>query len=146
MGMSGVAKMEKAVVDMLADYKADAYLLDCIPNSSPEQVSERTGYLLTTLRENHPQAPIVLMQSLIREHGYFNQEVGKRNLQQNQNAHSEFLKVQQNGIENLHFINAEDLLGSDHEGTVDGTHPNDLGYERMIQEIRPVILSLFEKK
>jgi len=27
-------------------------------------------------------------------------------------------------------------LGGDHEGTVDGTHPNDLGFDRMLHQLK----------
>jgi len=37
------------------------------------------------------------------------------------------------------------MIGDDHEGTVDGTHPNDLGYDRMIQYITPLISDILNK-
>ena len=144
LGMSGVAKMEREVADLVAEQEADVYLLDCIPNSSPEQVTERTGYLIRRIRELHPDAPIILMQSVIRESGYFDREIGERVRKQNENAYREFTNLQQEGVKNLHFIPAEELLGDDHEGTADGTHPNDLGFDRMVRLIKPVVLSVLE--
>lgn len=37
------------------------------------------------------------------------------------------------------------ILGDDHEGTVDGTHPNDLGFDRMIKSITPQLLPIIQK-
>lgn len=142
LGMGGSAKMEKNVVDMIASFDADAFVLDCVPNSSPSQVTQRTAYLIETIRKRHPNAPIIVLQSVIRERGYFNLESGKRVRQQNENIKVEVAKLLQKGVTNLHFIPADDFLGHDHEGSVDGTHPNDLGFDRMIDIIKPKLMAI----
>ncbi|NGM62615.1 hydrolase [Sphingobacterium sp. SGG-5] len=142
LGMGGSAKMEKSVADMIASFDVDAFVLDCIPNSSPKMVSERTAYLVETIRKKHPNAPIIVMQSVIRERGYFNLASGERVRQQNANVKVEMVKLLQKGVKNLYFIPADDFLGHDHEGSVDGTHPNDLGFDRMIQVIKPRLVEI----
>jgi len=142
LGMGGSAKMEKSVVDMIASFEADAFLLDCIPNSSPSQVTQRTAYLIETIRKKHPDAPIIVMQSVIRERGYFNLASGKRIREQNDNVKAEVEKLLKKGMKNLHFIPADDFLGHDHEGTIDGTHPNDMGFDRMINVIKPKLMEV----
>lgn len=37
------------------------------------------------------------------------------------------------------------MIGNDHEGTIDGTHPNDLGYDRMITYIQPIITDILNQ-
>lgn len=145
LGFSGSAKMEPEVADMVASLPADVYLLDCIPNSSPEEITERTNYLVKTIRQKHPYAPIILMQSLVREHGYFNEKVGTHVKNQNQAAQAEFNRLIQEGIKDVYFLPSANFLGQDHEGTVDGTHPNDIGFERMVQDIQPKILDILAK-
>lgn len=142
LGMGGSAKMEKSVADMIASFDVDAFILDCVPNSSPTIVSQRTAYLVETIRMKHPKVPIIVMQSVIRERGYFNLASGKRVKQQNENIEKEVAKLRQKGVTNLHFIPAGDFLGHDHEGTVDGTHPNDLGFDRMIRIIKPKLTAI----
>jgi len=144
LGMGGSAKMEKSVVDMIASFDADAFVLDCVPNSSPTQVSQRTAYLVETIRKKHPDAPIIVLQSVIRERGYFNLASGERVRQQNDNIKVEVAKLLQKGITNLYFIPADDFLGHDHEGSVDGTHPNDLGFDRMINVIKPKLMEVLD--
>ncbi|MCA4806962.1 SGNH/GDSL hydrolase family protein [Myroides odoratimimus] len=146
LGMSGSAKMEREVADLVSDIPADAYLLDCIPNSSPKQVLERTAYLMTSIREKNPNAPIIVMQSVIRESSYFDQKLAEKVKEQNKNIYKEFFKQHKQGMENIYFIFADKLLGDDHEGTVDGTHPNDLGFDRMIQIIQPQIVEILNKQ
>ena len=137
--------MEREVADMISGITADAFLLDCVPNSAPKLIKERTGYLVRTIRSKHPNAPIIIMQSVIRESGYVNRATGTKVTLQNEYIEEEVRKLQEGGLTNLHLIRAADFLGHDHEGTVDGTHPNDLGFDRMIQVIRPQILEILKQ-
>lgn len=145
LGLSGSAKMEKSVADLVSTVPADAYILDCVPNSTPEQISKRTAYLVRTIRSKHPHAPIIMVQSIFRESGYFDKSVGDRVRQQNGNYLKEFERLKQEGVKHLYFISAENMLGDDHEGTTDGTHPNDIGFDRMIQVLQPRILEVLKE-
>jgi lysophospholipase L1-like esterase len=145
LGLSGSAKMEPAAADMVASIDADVYLLDCVPNTTPAQIKERTAYLINTIRQHHPTAPIIVMQSLIREQGYWNQKLGSNVKNQNINIQNEVLALLNSGFKDLYFITSEQLLGNDHEGSIDGTHPNDLGYYRMSQALLPQLLTILKK-
>lgn len=145
LGMGGSAQMEKVVADMIADIDADAYILDCVPNSSPTEIRERSAYLIKTIHNRHKNVPIIVMQSVIRESGNFKPSTRKKVSLQNQYIKEEVEKLQKAGMKNLYFIPADDFLGHDHEGTVDGTHPNDMGIDRMIGVIRPRILKILKK-
>ncbi len=145
LGLSGSAKMEPEAAAMVASTEADAYILDCVPNTNPQLITERTVNLINTIRDKHPDAPIILMQSLVRETGYWDKVLGAQVKQQNLNVQTELLKLLQRGTKNLYFITSEDMIGTDHEGTIDGTHPNDLGYDRMLKHIQPQILNILNK-
>ena len=54
LGLSGNGKMEKEVAGMLANIDADAFILDCIPNPSPKEITERAVGFVMTLREKLP--------------------------------------------------------------------------------------------
>jgi hypothetical protein len=144
MGVSASAKMEKVVADMVAATPADAYLLDCVPNSSPEQIRERTVYLVTQIRMKNPKAPIIFMQTIVREHGYFDQKAGAVVQKQNEEITRQVEVLKKSGIRDLYFITAENLLGHDHEGTTDGIHPNDLGFFRMYEVLLPRLTEIFK--
>ena len=141
LGVSGNAKMEAAVAEMIATMPMDAFILDCVPNSSPEQVTERTANLVNTIRAKHPDAPIIAIQSIIREGGNFDESIANRVAQQNGNFLREIQELQRKD-KHLYLVTAENLIGDDHEGTTDGTHPNDLGFDRMLQKIRPALLEI----
>lgn len=145
LGVSGSAKMEKEVADMLAGVEADAFILDCVPNSSPKEITERTAYLVNTLRERHPEVPIIVIQTLVREGGNFDQKIRDRVRNQNINIAAEVAALQKKGVKKLYFIKEEDFLGTDHEGSVDGIHPSDLGFERMLGKTEPAIMKILKQ-
>jgi lysophospholipase L1-like esterase len=144
LGFSGNAKMERSVVDMIARMHMDAIILDCVPNPSPEEVLARTHYLVTTIRKFHPGIPIIGIQSVAREKGNFDTVVAARVALKNQYFEQEIGKIQKED-KDLYFISADGLLGNDQEGTTDGIHPNDLGFDRMLQIIRPKILMILRR-
>ena len=145
LGLSGSAKMEPEVADMVAEIDADAYILDCVPNSTPAQITERTDYLVKTIRKKHPVAPIIVMQSIVREQGYWNKQLGTNVKAQNVNIQKEVMTLLEKGMKNLYFITSENLIGNDHEGSVDGTHPNDLGFYRMTQQLLPQFTEILKQ-
>ncbi|RZK70179.1 MAG: hydrolase, partial [Pedobacter sp.] len=145
LGLSGNARMEPEVVDMLTTIKADAYILDCVPNTNPQLIKERTAYLVNAIRKKYPEVPIIVMQSVVRESGYWDKVLGDQVKNQNINIQQEVLKLLQKDMQHLYFITSENMLGSDHEGTVDGVHPTDLGYDRMLNHIRPLLTEILSK-
>lgn len=85
------------------------------------------------------------MQSVIRERGYVDKRVGENVRAQNLAIQNEVLKLLQANVPDLYFITSEKMLGFDHEGSIDGTHPNDLGFDRMVNYIHPIIKDILSK-
>ncbi|MDQ8005582.1 MAG: SGNH/GDSL hydrolase family protein [Pedobacter sp.] len=142
LGISGNAKMEKSAAKMVSDIQADAFILDCVPNPSPEQIKERAESFVKTVREKHPKAPIILMQSIIREQGNFDLVVKERVRKQNEEITAAFNRLRNAGMKDIFLITAEKLLGNDHDATTDGVHPNDLGFYRMAEQLAPQITKI----
>ena len=46
------------------------------------------------------------------------------------------------GVEGLHYLPGDPQLGDDGEGTVDGSHPTDLGFLRMADAFAPALAPL----
>ena len=139
LGFSGNAKMEIEVAQYLATVPADFFVLDCIPNQSPEQVSERAIPFIKYLKAKRPNTPIVILESVIRETGYFDQLMGKRVQQQNENIKQAYLQLKKEKYTGLFYISADQLTGKDHEATIDGTHLTDLGFVRIADAVMKVI-------
>lgn len=63
---------------------ADAFILDCIPNPSPKEITDRTVDFVMTLHQKHPDTPIIVIQTLIRETGNFNRKARENVKRQNE--------------------------------------------------------------
>lgn len=142
LGFSGSGRMEESVGRVVADAHADLFILDCAANPTPQQILDRTENFVKQIREKHTGVPILMIESVVREGGNFDQKIQKTVNDQNKNFRSVHAKLVKDGMQKLHLINGDDLLGHDHEGTVDGTHPNDLGFDRMLQVIEPKVRAI----
>ena len=95
--------------------------------------------------ECKPKTPILLIESIIREQSFFrkNDDVtfaGSKFIQEQNNELSRSFDGAINlGIKDLYYLESENLIGSDHEGTVDGTHLSDLGQVRLAEKIETKI-------
>ena len=142
MGFSGSGKMEIAMADILAKMDADVYILDCVPNPSPMQIHDRTVPFIQRLRELKPGIPIILVESLFREDGNWNTVKGKYVTDQNKEFRQAYEQLIAEKVKKLYYIPAADLIGNDHEATVDGTHFTDLGFTRFAKKLEDVIKNL----
>jgi len=143
MGVSGNARMEPAVADMLSAIDSmDLLIMDCVPNSSADEIRERTFNFVERVRRSHPQVPILLIESITRQVGNYNLKWNARLSEQNRNFKLEYERLLKAGYKNLYYIPTDHLIGDDSEGTVDGTHPTDVGFERMLKIIGPKVKAI----
>lgn len=143
LGISGAAKMEPAAAKMVSDVTADAYIMDCAPNPTPEQIKARTEDFAKTIRKAHPNKPIIFIQSIVREQGNFDLKVKETVSRQNDEFLAAFNRLKSAGMKDIYMIKADHLTGDDHETSTDGIHPNDLGFYRMANEIGSHLTKIF---
>jgi hypothetical protein len=62
LGFSGNGKMEPELAGLMGKIDAAAYVVDCLPNLSPEEVGKRTEPFVLALRKARPHTPIVLVE------------------------------------------------------------------------------------
>lgn len=135
LGFSGSGRMEPAMEKLLAELDPSVYVLDCLWNMDAALVAERVEPFVRELRKARPDTPILLAEdSSVRN--VTPTEKGRilRTLHE---------KLVGEGMKNLQFLSNADMLGGDGEGTVDGTHPNDLGMMRQaavfVKALRPLL-------
>jgi lysophospholipase L1-like esterase len=138
LGFSGNALSEPELAQLLGEKDPAVYVIDPIPNMTNKLVKERIEPFVKTLRAAHPKTPIVLVESLPYTDGEFVPPRGERYKSSNaeMRAAYERLKKTEN---DLFYVSCENLIGKDNEATVDGTHPNDLGFMRMAEVLEPVL-------
>lgn len=142
LGFSGNGKMEESVVKFMEEIDAAVFVIDCLPNMVAADVTKRTAPLVKRLRERHPTTPILL----VEDRNYSNNFLIERNHQRNQTNQaalkSAFEQLQAEGTAHLHYLEGENLLGADNEGTVDASHPTDLGFYRQALAFRDALAPL----
>ena len=62
---------------------------------------------------------------------YIDEDVRKKNLL----LSNEIKECKKLGFKDMHLIEQNGCLGSDHEATVDGVHYNDIGFQRFADHI-----------
>ncbi len=150
LGFSGNGKFEKSVGEVLCDFDSKLLVLDCTPNSSPEVINENALDLILQFRSCHPNVPILLVESIIREYSHFkitdSTVFGSRQYinRQNQALKEAYYKAREMGVEQLYYLEADNLIGHDHEATVDGTHLSDLGMMRIAEAVQNKIEAILK--
>ena len=146
LGFSGNGKMDPEIVEMIAKLDLAAYVIDCAPNMNPELITERTEPLVNALRAARPETPIVLVENVPYQQGWF--IASKRAAYEDKNAalKAAYDRLVASGVAKLYYVPCTDLFGQDHEATVDGTHATDLGFMRMAEVIAPVLANILDVK
>ena len=135
LGFSGSGLMEPELADLLAELNPSVYVLDTMGNMSGPQVSQRVEPFIKKLRAAHPDTPILLVEDASLD----NRPTGKGRILQEIRE-----KLRLAGDKNLYFLSNHGMLGEDGEGTVDGTHPNDLGMMRHAEVFAKAIQPLLQ--
>ncbi|RNI29983.1 hydrolase [Rufibacter immobilis] len=146
LGFSGSGKMEMALAEVLGQMDADVYVLDCVPNPSPEQIRERAVPFIKRLRELKPHTPILMVESVFRESTPWDQEKRKFDNGQNEEFRKAYEQLKQEKYKNLYYLSAKDLPSYDHEGTIDGSHLSDLGFMRVAPFVGKKLKKILPKK
>ncbi|SKB85905.1 SGNH/GDSL hydrolase family protein [Daejeonella lutea] len=129
-GFSGNGRMDPPVVDVISKIKASFYVIDCLPNMTPKQVTDSVMPLAKALRAKNPSTPIVFVENIEYARIPFEASIKKSFEDKNNALKVEFAKLQKEGMKGLYYISSANAIGDDNEGTVDGTHMTDLGFMR----------------
>ena len=126
LGFSGSGKMEPAMLDCVSEIDAALYVLDTVSNMSPALVGERMEGFVRGLAERRPGVPILLTANVF--------VMGEEARARDAAVRAVYEKLKAEDPEKwsiLHFAGDDAAaLAPDDDGTVDGTHANDLGMKR----------------
>jgi lysophospholipase L1-like esterase len=144
LGFSGNGRMESEVASLMAELDVSVFVIDCLPNIGPAEVAERTEPLVRILREKHPTTPIVLVEDRSYGDSFLVTSKRERNETSRVALKAIYDRLIAAGDRNLYYIKGEGMIGTDDEGTVDTSHPNDLGFMRQAEAFRTVIEPLLK--
>jgi hypothetical protein len=144
LGFSGNGRMEAEVNKLLAEIDTAVYVIDCLPNMNAKDVEERTEPLVQTLRKVRPDTPIVLVEDRSYTNAHTLPGPRKHNDESRAALKKAFDRLQKAGVKHLHYLSGARLLGDDSEGTVDSSHPTDLGFMRQADAFLEVLAPLLK--
>lgn len=147
LGFSGNARLDPVIAELMARVENPAvFVLDNVPNDSPDLILERGEAFVKILRDAHPSVPIVFVEMAHYAHDVVSSssyaDVEARNAAQ----HTIYERVKAAGDKNLYYVPGSNLNGSDGEATVDNTHTTDLGQSRYAEQLYPLLKTLCSGK
>ncbi|MEG1585562.1 MAG: SGNH/GDSL hydrolase family protein [Bacteroidales bacterium] len=142
LGFSGNGRLDIEIAQAMDQLDPSCIIIDCIPNCTLTEVEEKTAPFLRHLRQTHPDVPVVMV-----EGPYFPQQKYDMHLQRylpskNTAYRAVYDQLYAENPHCIHYVENKFLTGEDREGTVDGIHLTDLGFQRMAQALYPVVKPL----
>ena len=132
LGFSGSAKAEAPMVDYIASLDMCAFVLDYdhnAPDAAHLQATHEPFY--KAVRAAHPDIPIVMMTRPV--YRYDEDELRRLAI-----VRTTYDRAVAAGDTNVYMIDGRELVGEEFAemSTVDGCHPNDLGFYAMAKRLR----------
>jgi hypothetical protein len=140
LGFSGNGRMEPEVVKLIAEIDASVYVIDCLPN-----VAKNTGPLVQILREKRPATPILLVEDRNYSNSYLLPGRKQHNDENQAALKAAYHQMLKDGVKGIHYVEGAHLLGDDDEGTVDSSHPTDLGFLRQADAFEKALRPILKK-
>jgi len=148
LGFSGSGRLEKSVIDLVAEVDAKIYVLDCMPNLTSFADAEIETRLLASiqgLKQKHPLVPILLVEHAggnvdgLLDTGR-NTDYNRVNKVLNQT----YSKLIAAGAKNVYLLSNKEI-GFDINSTVDGVHPNDAGMQQYARAYEKAIRAIINE-
>lgn len=144
LGFSGNAKGEPELAEFIGDMHPDVFVYDYDHNApTPEHLEATHKPFFEIVRKKNPDMPIIFMSRPMVE------TVGKKQSDRRRDAiYKTYTDAKADGDENVYFINGADLFPDEMKQycTVDGSHPNDLGFMYMAKSVGAVLEEIYAKR
>lgn len=143
LGFSGNAKGEQLMAEYVGSLDASVIVMDYDHNAYEQNQLEQTHYpFYKTIRKANKNVPIIF----VSRPDYYANEA--QNSKRRDFIKGNYLRSVQEGDQNTAFVDGQTLFGKeDYDAcTVDGAHPNDLGFYRMAKGIYPAVKKFIEKQ
>lgn len=146
LGFSGNAKGEAFMADFIARQELSAFVMDYDHNAPDAAHLERTHYpFYRRVRDAQPELPILLVSAPFPAPNRY--RTYTRGYQKRMDiVLNTYLRGRAEGDRNLMFLDGASLYADRDQDacTVDGCHPNDLGFYRFAQAVYPVLRRALE--
>lgn len=147
LGFSGNALLDLEIAALMAAYPdPGVYVMDNLPNGSPELTREKLEIFFRVLRDAHPDTPVVFVEHPIYPGVRF--DFGREEFCVNRNIALKdvFERLKLSGEENIYYVSSEKMLLDDNIGTIEGTHFTDIGFTKWTDCLFPTLKKLYRKR
>ena len=138
LGFSGNGKGEPEMAEYIAGLPMSVFVSDYDHNAPTVEHLRETHYrFYEIIREKQPELPYIMVS---RPNFYGTEDdIARRAV-----IYESYERARANGDENVYFLDGETVFAGDAREvcTVDGTHPNDLGFYRFAKALEPLISKL----
>jgi len=142
LGFSGNGQLDSMLAVIMSGIDASMYVIDCGPNLTPAMAQAKTVPFLRQLHALKPAVPILIVENILYPTAKFNMVTKQKITEVNQIFKNAYTQLKKEGMHNLHYLEATNLIGGDGEATVDGAHMTDLGFYRITLAIEQKIKSI----
>lgn len=139
LGFSGNGRMDQGVGKYLVEIDAAAYVIDCLPNMQPADVTAKCLALVRQIRAAKPTTPIVLVEDRRFTNDWITPEKQAFHTANHAALKSAYEALIAEKQTKLYYIDGDHLYGDDTEGATDASHANDLGFMRQADIFEPVL-------
>ncbi|MDF2926179.1 MAG: hypothetical protein K0R57_5093 [Paenibacillaceae bacterium] len=136
LGFSGSAKGEPEMSSYISSLDMSVFILDYDHNApTVEHLADTHEPFFQAIRKAHPELPILLLSKPDFDSNRDNSEARRKVIYQT------YENAKASGDNLVYFVDGETFFGNDNREacTIDGCHPNDLGFLRMAEAVYPVL-------
>ena len=146
LGFSGNALLDLEIARLMASVPDPAvYVLDYAPNAYAPMIKEHGEEFFRILRDAHPDVPVIFIEDVIFPHTLFDSEIRKEVTDKNIEQRALYERLKRQGEKGIYFIPAAKMTEPDGESTADTIHLTDLGMQRYVDLVLPVIRKAMRK-
>jgi len=138
LGFSGNARGEASIRDYMASLDMSVFVLDYDHNApNAEHLKNTHAPLFAAIRAAHPTLPVIFVTKPDTNLYAFGASHGRAFDDRRSIIHETYRQALLAGDKNVYFIDGDSLFAGPHRDacTVDGCHPNDVGFFRMAEVI-----------
>lgn len=139
LGFSGNARLDLPIAELMGSIDAGLYVIDALPNNTTENLKKNIDVFYRTLRKANPSVPILFIESPYFPIMRFSKDVEMALREKNQALRDYFDRLVSEGEQEIYYMNGEDVLGDDVEGTVDNYHFTDKAFRYFADQLMPLV-------
>lgn len=147
LGFSGGGRGEDVIAEYMSSLDMSIFVSDYDHNAPNAEHLRNTHYkLYETIRAKHPDIPYIMISmpdvDLVPYNGSVDSNLDRQNV-----IMESYIKARANGDKNVYFIDGTSIFSYDNADscTVDGCHPNDLGFYEFQRALFPIFKKLLHK-